>query len=745
MEDLLTSLNDKQREAVEYVDGPALVLAGAGSGKTRVLTYKIAYLISKEIVKPYEILAITFTNKAAREMKERTANLLGPVANDVWLGTFHSICIRILKREIERLGYTRNFNIFDEDDKNKLLKEIVKELEYDDKEISPKLVGYEISSAKDKLITPEKYLAINKGDYRKEKFANVYARYQKSLKKNDALDFDDIINLTVELFEEYPDRLEYYQNKFKYILVDEYQDTNKSQFTLIKLLAAHGNISVVGDESQSIYGWRGADITNILNFENQFENAKVIKLEENYRSTKNILNAANEVIKNNESRLEKNLWTNNEEGEKIEYNIARNEYDEARKVIAKILELRNKEKYSYSDCAILYRTNVQSRAFEEILMQEGIPYKLIGGLKFYGRKEIKDVMAYLKLINNQKDNISLRRIINEPKRGIGPTTVEKLTDLAVSLDCSIFEVLQKEECVSVFRCQGKLREFVEIINDLISKKDTMDLSEFVALVLEKTKYLEALKEEKTEENQNRIENIYELLGVVAEFEKEDENNNLTAFLDNIALVSDVDKLDEEEDSVTLMTLHSAKGLEYKVIFLVGMEEGLFPSGRSIGEIAELEEERRLCYVGITRAREKLFLSCANQRTIYGRTEYTMPSRFVEEIPNDLIETEEKYKPSYNYKKEESSPVTTSFGRTQIKAPSFGIDPTSFLTRMNRPSAKAVNLDDYKVGIKVEHKKFGIGTILKVEKEDDDLKVEVKFDRFGMKRMMAKFAGLNIIQ
>ncbi len=743
MQELLESLNNKQREAVEYVTGPALVLAGAGSGKTRVLTYKIAYLVKEGIVKPYEILAITFTNKAAKEMKERTASLLGPVANDVWLGTFHSVCIRILKREIELLGYTRNFNIFDEDDKNKLLKEIVKNLNYDDKEIPPKSVGYEISSAKDKLITPEKYLAMNKGDYRKEKMANVYREYQKSLKKNDALDFDDIINLTVKLFEEHPDRLEYYQNKFKYILVDEYQDTNKSQFTLIKLLANHGQISVVGDESQSIYGWRGADITNILNFEREFENAKVIKLEENYRSTKNILKAANEVIKNNESRLDKNLWTNNQEGEKIEYNVTRNEYDEARKVIAKILELRNKGEYNYSDCAILYRTNVQSRAFEEILMQEGVPYKLIGGLKFYGRKEIKDVIAYLKLINNQKDNISLRRIINEPKRGIGPTTLEKLTEIAINLDCSIFEVLNKEECVSVFRCANKLREFTEVINYLISQKNEMTLSAFVSLVLEKTKYLETLKEEKTEENQNRIENICELLGVVAEFEKEDENNDLAAFLDNIALVSDVDKIDENDDSVTLMTLHSAKGLEYKVVFLVGMEEGLFPSSRSIGEITQLEEERRLCYVGITRAMEKLFISTASQRTIYGRTEYTLPSRFIEEIPEDVISNENSFKtPKREYAT--ATPVKQTSSFTNIKTPGFGININTFLNNVSKPVSDVVNLDDYKVGVKVEHKKFGIGTIIKVEKEENDLKVEVKFDRFGMKRMMAKYAGLNLI-
>ena len=745
MQELLESLNNKQREAVEYVTGPALVLAGAGSGKTRVLTYKIAYLVQAGIVKPYEILAITFTNKAAKEMKERTAKLLGTVANDVWLGTFHSICIRILKREIELLGYTRNFNIFDEDDKNKLLKEIVKNLNYDDKEIPPKSVGYEISSAKDKLITPERYMAINKGDFRKEKFANVYVEYQKSLKKNDALDFDDIINLTVKLLEEHPDRLEYYQNKFKYILVDEYQDTNKSQFTLIKLLANHGQISVVGDESQSIYGWRGADITNILNFEKEFTNAKVIKLEENYRSTKNILNAANEVIKNNESRLEKNLWTNNNEGEKIEYNVARNEYDEARKVIAKILELRNKGEYNYNDFAILYRTNVQSRAFEEILMQEGIPYKLIGGLKFYGRKEIKDIIAYLKLINNQKDNISLRRIINEPKRGIGPTTLEKLTEIAINLDCSIFEVLNKEECVSVFRCASKLREFAEIINYLITQKDSMTLSAFVSLVLEKTKYLETLKEEKTEENQNRIENICELLGVVAEFEKEDENNNLEAFLDNIALVSDVDKIDENEDSVTLMTLHSAKGLEYKVVFLVGMEEGLFPSSRSIGEITQLEEERRLCYVGITRAMERLYVSSASQRTIYGRTEYTLPSRFIEEIPEDLILSETVIRKANNLEKENRySSQIKSNNISNIKAPSFGININSFLNTVSKPVNEVVNLSDYKVGVKVEHKKFGIGTIRKVEEEGNDLKVEVMFERFGMKRMMAKFAGLKIV-
>ncbi len=743
MEELLNKLNDNQREAVEYLEGPVLVLAGAGSGKTRVLTNKIAYLVMSGVIKPYEILAITFTNKAAREMKDRVGSLLGTQAADVWLGTFHSICIRMLKKDIEVLGFSRYFSIFDEDDKNKLIKKIVKNLNLDDKQY--KHAGYDISNAKNDMLEPAKYAALNKMDYYKSNIARIYEEYQRELKRNDALDFDDIINYTVKILEEYPEKLKYYENKFKYILVDEYQDTNKSQYKLITLLSkSKGNICVVGDESQSIYGWRGADIKNILSFNEDFNNAKIIKLEENYRSTKTILNAANEVIKNNESKIDKNLWTQNEEGSKITIHTANNEYDEARFVVKKIIEDTQKGKYKHSEYAVLYRTNVQSRALEEILIQEGVPYRLIGGLKFYARKEIKDIMAYLKLVNNQKDNISLARAINEPKRGIGETTVEKLEELAMAKNVSIFDILLEDDIVGQFRCQGKLREF----RDIILKLDKVKKEESVGRVLDEmlhlTHYVEQYKTpEKLKENENRIDNIKEFIGVAYEFEKENSDNKLSDFLETIALVADVDKLEEDEDTekVTLMTLHNSKGLEYKNIFMVGLEEGLFPSARSIGEISELEEERRLCYVGITRAMENLYISSARQRMMYGSTSYTTKSRFLEEIPGNLVESNVKENIAYNkvseaFRKLEENKISS------VAKPSYGISVNSFLNNVKK--ADEVDLAVFKEGVQVEHKRFGTGTINKVEKEGTDLKLEIIFEHFGMKRMMAKFAGLKIL-
>ena len=744
MEEILNKLNDNQREAVEYLDGPLLVLAGAGSGKTRVLTNKIAYLVMSGVIKPYEILAITFTNKAAREMKERVISLLGAQATDVWLGTFHSVCIKMLKKDIEVLGFSRYFSIFDEDDKTKLIKKIVKDLSLDEKQY--KNAGYDISNAKNEMLEPEQYSALNRMDHFKSNIARIYVEYQKELKRNDALDFDDIINYTVKILEEYPEKLKYYENKFKYVLVDEYQDTNKSQYKLISLISkAKGNICVVGDESQSIYGWRGADIQNILGFESDFKSAKIIKLEENYRSTQNILNAANEVIKNNESKIDKNLWTRNTEGSKIIVHKANNEYDEARFIVKKIIDETRKGKYTHSDYAVLYRTNVQSRAIEEVLMQEGVPYRLIGGLKFYARKEIKDIMAYLKLVNNQKDNISLIRAINEPKRGIGGASIEKLEDLAKAREISIFEVLMDDDVVAQFRCASKLREFRNIILEL----DELKRVESVGRVLDKmfslTHYIEQYKtEEKLKENENRIENIKEFIGVAYEFEKENSDNRLSDFLETIALVADVDKLEEDEEveKVTLMTLHNSKGLEYKNIFMVGLEEGLFPSSRSIIDIKDLEEERRLCYVGITRAKENLHISYATQRMMYGSTSYTSKSRFIDELPENLIEMNIKENIAYNkvseaFKKLESNRVETS-------KPSYGISANTFLSNLNKPQVSEVNLSAFEVGQRVEHKKFGEGTINKVEKEGNDLKLEIIFGKFGMKRMMAKFANLKIL-
>ena len=632
MSNLLDKLNDKQREAASYTDGPLLILAGAGSGKTRVLTYKIAYLLEQNIVKPWEILAITFTNKAAKEMKERVLSLVEENANDIWLGTFHSVCVRILKREIELLGYSRDFNIFDELDKEKVIKEVLKKLNISDKEYPVSYIKYEISRAKDNMKGPEEYLTEASGDFRKEKVAQVYISYQELLKKNNAIDFDDIIMLTVKVFMNNPDRLEYYQNKFKYILVDEYQDTNKIQFLLISLLsAAHGNICVVGDESQSIYGFRGADISNILNFEKEFPNAKIVKLEENYRSTKTILEAANQVIKNNKSKIDKKLWTENKQGDKIVYNTLSNEYEEVEYIVDKIDEICKKENKTYSDFAVLFRTNAQARVLEEVFMRSGTPYRLIGGIKFYARKEIKDITSYLKFIQNPNDNISLRRIINEPKRGIGNTALDRLDEIAAANNTSIYNVIKDSDNLVGIRSAGNIIMFRDMMEDLISKKDTMPVSEYIKLVLKNSGYEAMLNETEDKESEMRFDNLMEFIGVAMEFEKENADNTLADFLDSIALVSDVDSLEEGAEAVTLMTMHSAKGLEFNVVFLVGMEEGLFPSKKSIEEDESTEEERRLCYVGITRAKEKLFLTNTNKRTLYGMTTYSYPSRFIDEI------------------------------------------------------------------------------------------------------------------
>ena len=771
MSEILEGLNSVQKEAAAYNEGPLLILAGAGSGKTRVLTYKIAYIISEGIVKPWEVLAITFTNKAAKEMKERVENLMPDICKDVWLGTFHAICVRILKREIENIGYTRDFNIIDEIDKQKVIKEIFKKLEIDDKQYPVNSVCYEISSAKDNLKEAEDYLKECRGDFRREKIGQVYLEYQKELKKNNSVDFDDIIMLTVKLFKENPGRLEYYQNKFKYILVDEYQDTNHAQFLLISMLAKeHGKICVVGDESQSIYGFRGADISNILNFEKHFSNAKVIKLEQNYRSTKTILNAANHVINKNSSKIDKKLWTENDEGEKLKYFTAKNEYNEGEYIVETIDKLAREKHLKYSDFAVLFRTNAQARAIEEVFMREGTPYRLIGGLKFYSRKEIKDLIAYLKLIHNPNDNVSLKRIINEPKRGIGDTTLDKLSEISDNAGQSIIAYMQDTNNLIPFRCSGNLIAFRDVINNLISSKNELSISELMKKILLLTGYEESLNRENTKEAEGRLENIYEFVGVALEFEKENADNTLADFLDSIALVSDVDKLDESEEAVTLMTMHSAKGLEYNVVFIVGMEEGLFPSKRSIFENDEVEEERRLCYVGITRARKDLYLTNAKQRTLYGSTTYTIPSRFVDEIPNDLYDevakksiSTRKVQRQSDYLNDEYAGVqkkisgvgsgfsnytrTSDYTNASKKEPVFGVNAASFLKNLGQSKTvqdDEVDLSKYKEGVKVKHKKFGIGKITKVEPEDDDLKVEIVFENGQMKRLMAKFANLEIV-
>ena len=767
MKDILEGLNNKQYEAVINSEGPCLVIAGAGSGKTKVLTHKIAYLLNEKDIKPWNILAITFTNKAANEMKERVEKLVGEATKDMWLGTFHSICVKILRMFIDRIGYDKSFIIFDTSDQRTLVKECLKSLEIDDKMFTDRSVLSEISNAKNEMLEPVQYAMKANGDYRKEKISGIYALYQQRLKENNAVDFDDIINLTIKILSENPDVLAYYSDKFKYILVDEYQDTNKSQFTLVTMLASrYGNITVVGDNDQSIYKFRGADISNILNFEKDFPGTKIIKLEQNYRCTGNILNAANAVIKNNEVKYKKKLWTENDIGELPNVFCGDNEYDEASYIIEQINRLKREEYYKYSDFAVLYRMNAQSRAIEDILRREDIPYKIIGGLKFYERKEIKDIIAYLRLIYNPSDNLSLKRIINEPKRGVGKTSIDNISKLSEDSNLSMYEIIKNAADYGLNRVFVNTREFIEQMEYLMSKKDELKISELVKETLNKTGYTKALENENTVEAETRIQNLEEFLTVAIEFEDEVAENSLGEFLEGITLSSDIDGMEDDEDSVTLMTLHSAKGLEFPVVFLVGLEEGIFPGYKSIGEQSELEEERRLCYVGITRAKNYLFLTCAKQRTIFGSTTYNPPSRFLEEIPEeylkgykDAFEKEESYSDSsYNWEYGNSSSKVKTYNINSTQKSSFGNNsikenntrynfrtPESFLAGINKKSDANIDLTKYKAGIKVFHKKFGDGIINYVEPEGEDLKVDITFDKAGHKRLMAKFAKLEIIE
>ena len=1131
MQNLLEGLNDKQYEAVINTEGPCLVIAGAGSGKTKVLTHKIAYLIHEKDVKPWNILAITFTNKAANEMKERVADLVGEGAQDIWMGTFHSICVRILRKFIDRIGFDHSFVIFDTSDQRTLIKECLKDLQIDDKMFTDRSVQFEISNAKNDMKEPEEYEAMVKGDFRREKIATVYNLYQKRLKENNAIDFDDIINYTIKIFNENPDVLDYYANKFQYILVDEYQDTNKSQFTLIRLLASiHGNITAVGDNDQClvedtkiqtssgvkeikdikkgdevlcaagkgniktgmvesikknkyegklikittqkgytikgtpnhiifsklvpdtknyyvylmyknnlgyrigqtrgvrkndiseienglrvrlrqekadkiwllktcktlqearyfesyyaftygiptlvfypqgrelqwtqeninklfnsidtekraeklledlgmvkqyptsipqasirggtqrkivkviyfsgserkdgrcshrvyinssdkqlkeklesrglktrsgkastwrieaertnyedaykmaeeiknisqdillinkinlikheyydftplgnikenmvvvvckngkleedvvkeveledfsgnvydinvkdyrqyfannicvhncIYGFRGSDITNILNFEKDFKGTKIIKLEQNYRCTQNILNAANSVIKNNEVKYKKKLWTENEEGALPTFHVSDDEYDEGRYIVEQINHLRREEYYKYSDFAILYRMNSQSRAIEEILRREDIPYKIVGGLKFYERKEIKDIIAYLRLINNTSDNLALKRIINEPKRGIGKTSLDKIQAISEQTGVPMYQIIKEADQYGLARIYNNAKEFIEVIEDLISKRDELTITELIKATLSETGYTKALEDENTIEAENRIENLEEFLTVAVQFEEEEADNDLSSFLEGITLSSDIDGMDDEEESVTLMTLHSAKGLEFPVVFLVGMEEGIFPGYKSIGEPKELEEERRLCYVGITRAKNYLYLTCSRKRTMFGSTSFNPVSRFVKEIPENMLEGADEieskpsnsfddmdYEWSYgksgksgigNYGKNNSNVVSYKIDTNKTKTePSFAFKSAeSFLAKLNNKAKENdTDLSKFKEGQRIYHKRFGEGNISKIEPEGDDLKLDIQFDKVGHKRLMAKYANLEIIE
>ena len=769
-EELINGLNDKQKEAVLATDGPCLVIAGAGSGKTKVLTHKIAYDIESGI-KPWNILAITFTNKAANEMKERIEKLIGDAAKDLWMGTFHSICVRILRRYIDRIGYKTDFVIFDTSDQKTLIKECLKTLKVDDKIFTDRGVLSEISNGKNEMLEPKAYGVKYAGDFRKKTIAEIYELYQRRLRENNAIDFDDIINFTIKILSENPDVLDYYTEKFKYILVDEYQDTNKAQFTLVSLLASkYGNVTAVGDNDQGIYSFRGADISNILNFERDFPGTRIIKLEQNYRCTGNILKAANAVIKHNENKYDKKLWTENEEGHLPCIYCGEDEYDEGRYIVEQINHLKTEEYYKNSDFTILYRMNAQSRAIEDILMREGIPYKVIGGLKFYEIKEIKDIIEYLMLIHNSADNLSLKIIINEPKRGIGKTSIEQIQEISDKTGNSMYEIIRNAQEYGLTRVFSNSRDFIEQIEYLKSKKDELKISDLIKETLNKTGYTKALENENSVEAETRIENLEEFLTVAIEFEEESADNTLAEFLENITLSSDIDGMEDQDNSITLMTLHSAKGLEFPVVFLVGMEEGIFPGYKTIGEPQALEEERRLFYVGITRAKQYLYLTCAKHRTIFGSTSYNQVSRFVKEIPEELLEgyaevverksvDKEEFK-DYGYRwsygkgqtvktfkmsEEDKSAVAKTIGEQGTKSEYQYRTAESFLNSIKQNNqTNDVDLSKYQVGQRVYHKKFGEGTITKLEQEGNDVKVDLEFDKAGHKRLMAKFAGLEII-
>ena len=731
------TLNTQQQEAVFHTEGPVLILAGAGSGKTRVLTHRIAYLIEEKGVNPWNIMAITFTNKAAGEMRERVDKIVGFGSESIWVSTFHSSCVRMLRRFIDRLGFDTNFTIYDTDDQKTLMKDICKRLDIDTKIYKERSIMAAISSAKDELIGPEEYELKVMGDFSKRKIALAYKEYQKELKKNNALDFDDLIMKTVELFQACPDVLEYFQERFKYIMVDEYQDTNTAQFKFVSLLAGkYKNLCVVGDDDQSIYKFRGANIGNILGFENVFPDAKVVRLEQNYRSTQNILNAANQVIQNNMERKRKTLWTENEEGEKLHFRQFMNAYEEAEYIVGDISKKVREKDAQYRDIAILYRTNAQSRLFEEKFLMANIPYKLVGGVNFYARKEIKDLLAYLKTVDNARDDLAVRRIINVPKRGIGATTLTRVQDYAVSMGMSFYEALKEANAISTLgRAATKVEPFVTFIQTLRSKAEYLSPSELLKDIIESTGYVKELEAEGTEEAEARIENIDELITKVVSYEEENEEPTLSGFLEEVALVADIDSVDGDDNQVLLMTLHSAKGLEFPFVYLAGMEDGMFPSYMTItsDDPTEIEEERRLCYVGITRAMKDLTLTCAQQRMIRGETQYNKVSRFIKEIPRELVELGREFQE----KKPMDIPMPTSFRQMKqaFKQPAFV--PKQFEVK------KADGLD-YAVGDTVKHIKFGTGVVTAIVEGGRDYEVTVNFDKVGIKKMFASFAKLKKI-
>ena len=733
------TLNNEQREAVFCTEGPLLMLAGAGSGKTRSLTHRIAYLIEEKGVAPWNILAITFTNKAAQEMRERVDALVGYGSEDIWISTFHATCSRILRRHIDLLGYDRNFTIYDASDQKSLMKEVLKEMKIDTKQFPERSVMSEISSAKNGYKSPLDYRNEYGSNFRNQRIADIYEHYQKRLKENNALDFDDLLVKMVDLFQTNPDVLEHYQDRFQYIMVDEYQDTNTVQFLLVSLLAKkYRNLCVVGDDDQSIYKFRGANIYNILNFEKVFPDAQVIRLEQNYRSTQNILNAANGVIANNKGRKEKKLWTENQKGELVHFKQYDTEYDEADGVVSRInfLAMRGVQ---YKDMAILYRTNAQSRIFEERLKQKNIPYAIVRGISFYDRKEIKDLMSYLKVVDSGMDDLSVKRIINVPKRGIGQTTINRLQEFAILNQMSFLDaVFNADEIPEVARALAKLHKFADMIEEFREYASEHEISELLEHILDVTQYRAELEAEGTDESISRLEDIEELFNDIAYYEEEEENPNLRDFLaekDMYTLNAGIDNLEDENNKVLLMTLHNAKGLEFNNVFLGGMEEGVFPGFGAMmsGDESEIEEERRLCYVGITRAKERLFLSAAKRRMLRGQTQYNRRSRFIDEIPGQYLDTEQSVSEQRVVKNTER-PAKYQYGAKAGKP-----------YNLSDFKVKPVGELDYQVGDRVKHIKFGVGTVQEITKGGRDFEVAVEFDRVGRKKMFASFAKLKKVK
>lgn len=748
--DLKSLLNKEQYEAATTINGQVLILAGAGSGKTRVITHRIAYMIQKEI-KPYNILAITFTNKAAGEMRERVKSLVGEVANNMWISTFHSSCVRILRKEIDKLGYSKDFTIYDSSDQKTLIKIVMKELNISDKQITDQEILGTIRKAKDNIQSSSSFKKENEDNFRKNKIADAYVLYQKKLKENNALDFDDLIVKTVELFRKNPDVLEFYQDKFKYIMIDEYQDTNKAQYEFVKLLAAkYKNICVVGDDDQCIYAWRGADIRNILDFEKDYPEAKVIKLEQNYRSKGNILEAANKVIKNNTERKFKILRTEQLKGEKISVHRAYSDKMEASFVVSEIEKLRKDREYRYKDFAVLYRTNAQSRNFEEALRRAGIPYRIFGGLKFYDRKEIKDVLSYLKVLINPKDAVSLRRIINVPKRSIGDTTVEKLQNHANQTEDTLYNTLLDVEYVPglTARSVNPIKKFTDMMEEIMLMSEQLTVSQLIEYVLEKTGYLKSLKESKLIEDQSRIENLEELVSDAVEFEKnsEEEDKSVSAYLEKVALVQDMDNMEDTDNYVMLMTVHSSKGLEFPVVFLVGMENGIFPSAVCFDKNDQMEEARRLCYVGITRAEEKLYMTSAESRMIFGKTVAYAQSDFIAEIPTTIKEyiNINGVSSNNNVKKTAHNEARKSYNPHKLRHNMSEMQASTALNKILSENDGKASIDELTIGRKVKHSKFGVGTLITKSKTGNDYKLTIAFDSQGVKHLMFNFAQLEIL-